>query len=505
MRFLTFVAAISVLFSTAHAQRTVSFADTADASDALIVAISDTDNLGDIAPVIGEDAVEALRRAVAATGYTAGAGATAKFVTGAEEFGEIHLIGVKPSGMRLRDWEDFGGRAGLAAKESNAARIAVIAPSANDDDLQHVALGSMLGAYAFDKYKSDAKAVSGDLVIVSANAASITRAYNTGHRHLADAVKWVRDMQSEPANVVYPQEFVRRARAQFRDVANISIEVLDVRAMERLGMNALLGVGRGSVRPPRLMIIRYNGGGNEAPTVFAGKGITFDSGGISLKKNDGMWRMKYDMSGAAIVTGATMALAKSRAPVNVIAVAALAENMPDGNAQRPGDVVKSMSGVTIEIMSTDAEGRLVLSDAMWYAQQEFKPALLVDVATLTGSVGRALGDEYAGVFSRDDEIAARLMAAGDVAGEDLWRLPMHPNHDVQIESVIADVKNGSTGSPGASTAAAFLGTFVKEETPWAHLDIAGVGWRFEETPTAPIGASGFGVRLLDRLARDGTN
>jgi leucyl aminopeptidase len=251
-----------------------------------------------------------------------------------------------------------------------------------------------------------------------------------------------------------------------------------------------------------MFIVRYQGAAaNVAPIAFVGKGITFDSGGISIKPNDGMWRMKSDMAGAAISIATVAALAKMKAPVNAVGVAALAENMPDGGAVRPGDVLTPRSGKTIEIMSTDAEGRLVLADGVWYAQERYKPSLLVDIATLTGSVGRALGDEYAGLFTRDDAVATRLMNSGEASGEDLWRLPLHPNHFEQIKSDIADIKNGSTGEPGASTGAAFIASFIKEETPWAHLDIAGVDWRDEATPTKPKGASGFGVLLLTELAR----
>ncbi len=487
----------------AAAQRSVGFAAGAQPGDGLIVAVADVGGVDALAGVLSDEALENLRRAVTATGFDPKNDAMVSFLTGDVDFGEVHLIAIKTDDMRLRDWEDFGGHAGLLAKHSKAARVSVLAPGAGEDGLQRAAVGAMLGAYTFDKYKSNATPVTGALSYIAENPQAAERAFNARGRHLGDAVLWARDMQSEPANIVYPEEFVRRARTQFLGVDNISIKVLDVRAMERLGMGAILGVGRGSERPPRMMIIEYNGGGDEAPIVFAGKGITFDSGGVSLKKNDGMWAMKADMTGAAVVTGATMALAKSGAPVNVVAIAALAENMPDGRAQRPGDVVKTMSGKTVEIMSTDAEGRLVLSDAVWYAQEQFSPSLLVDVATLTGSVGRALGDEYAGLFSRDDATAASLSAAGDASGEDLWRLPLHPNHDKQIKSVIADIKNGSTGAPGASTGAAFIGSFIKEETPWAHLDIAGVDWRTEATPTSPLGASGFGVRLLDELAREG--
>lgn len=488
--------------SSASAQRAVDFASAPSSGDALIIGVKDDSSLDALGAIIGAEALADLRRAIAATGFEFTAGVMANFVSGAEPYGEIHLVGLGEE-MRVRDWEDFGGLASLLANVSKAARVSVLAPEMDAGDAVNAAFGAIIGGYSFDKYKSTATPVTGALSFVTSNAGAARASFIGGRRHVADGVNWTRDMQSEPANVLYPEEFVRRARAQFNGVRNVSIEVLDVRAMERLGMGAILGVGKGSVRPPRMMIVRYNGdAAGAAPIVFAGKGITFDSGGISLKQNKGMWAMKADMTGAAAVMGATMGLAKSRAPVNVVAIAALAENMPGANAQRPGDVVKSMSGKTIEIMSTDAEGRLVLSDAVWYAQQQFNPRLLVDVATLTGSVGRALGDEYAGLFTRDDTIAERLQAAGEAAGEDLWRLPLHVNHYEQITSVIADVKNGDAGSPGASTGAAFIGSFVVDETPWAHLDIAGVDWREEALPTVPKGASGFGVRLLDRLARD---
>ncbi len=500
--FLTFFLAAIALALPAKAQRSIDFVGAAQEGDALIIAISDEETLDGLGEVIGEEALANVRRAITASAFEAEAGVTASFLSGAQAFGEIHLVGIAGEGMRARDWEDFGGRAAVLAKATKAARVTVLAPGAADADIINAAFGAAIGQYSFDKYKSDMEPLTGDLVFITDMPNDALATYQSERAHLAHSVKWARDMQSEPANVIYPEEFVRRARAEFKGVLNVTISVLDVRAMRNLGMGAILGVGKGSARPPRMMIMRYHGGGDEAPMVYAGKGITFDSGGISIKGNNGMWMMKADMTGAATVTAAVLSLAKSKAPVNVIAIAALAENMPDGGAQRPGDVVKTMSGLTVEIMSTDAEGRLVLSDALWYAQEQFNPSLLIDVATLTGSVGRALGDEYAGLFTRDDAIAERLSTAGEEAGEDLWRLPLHPNHKVQIKSVIADIKNGNTGSPGASTAATFIGSFVKEETPWAHLDIAGVDWLTEAKATVPVGASGFSVRLLDQLARD---
>ena len=266
-------------------------------------------------------------------------------------------------------------------------------------------------------------------------------------------------------------------------------------------MGSILRVGKGSARPPRMLVVQYRGA-DTAPVALVGKGITFDSGGISLKPGSGMWAMKGDMAGAAAVVGTALSLAKSRAPVNVVAVAALAENMPGSTATRPGDVVKAMNGRTIEIINTDAEGRLVLADGVAYAERKYNPAAIVDIATLTGSVGGALGDEYAGLLTRHDALADQLATAGRATGEELWRLPLHANYADDMKSDIADIKNSvEGGSPGAGFGGHFIGFFV-ENTPWAHLDIAGVDWRKTSLPAVPEGAVGYGVRLLDRYVRD---
>jgi leucyl aminopeptidase len=282
----------------------------------------------------------------------------------------------------------------------------------------------------------------------------------------------------------------------------VTIEVLDVPAMKKLGMGALTGVGAGSARPPRLLVVRYKGAGAPAggPVVLVGKGITFDSGGISIKPGANMGNMKMDMSGAAAVVGAVLSLSKSAAPVDVVAVAALAENMPDGGAIRPGDVLTAMNGKTIEVINTDAEGRLVLSDALVWSERNLKPAVVVDIATLTGSVGGALGDDYAGLFTRHDDLAARLTAAGAATGEELWRLPLHPSYAKDTSSTIADIKNSGDG-PGAGTGAHFIGEFISRDIPWAHLDIAGVAYG-GPSDWKPAGSAGYGVRLLDAFVRD---
>ncbi|MFT6407059.1 MAG: leucyl aminopeptidase [Arenicella sp.] len=308
-------------------------------------------------------------------------------------------------------------------------------------------------------------------------------------------------MNAEPANIIYPQTFVARAKAEFSGLKNVSIKVLDEKDIQKLNMGALWGVGKGSARPPRLLIIEYMAGGDEAPIVLAGKGITFDTGGISLKPNKKMWMMKGDLGGAGVVTGAVLAAARRGAPINLVAIAALAENMPSSTATRPGDVLTSMSGTTIEISSTDAEGRLVLSDAVHYAQVTYKPRILIDVATLTGSVGRALGDNYAGIFGRHDDIIEKLSTASKIAGEGVWRLPLDDTHFKQIESKYRDIINSGVGSPGASVGAAFIGTFVDEEQVWAHFDIAGVDYLEAGRPTVPAGDTGWGVRTLDEYLR----
>ena len=505
MRFAVFFVAFWAVIATgeALAGRNIEFADAPDQADGLIVGLKPGGSLAPLEVIIGKESFANLQRAVTQSDFSVVPGASKSFLTGAEAFGEIHLIGLDQDAMATRHWEDFGGRAAKIAAKSTAENIAVMALGQPDAPLSAIGFGAMLGQYSFDKYKTGANVKDGALILIGDDSQKSMAAFNGERRHVADSVIWARNIISEPGNVIYPASFVASARQALKGVSNVSISELNEKQMARLGMGALVGVGQGSARPPRLLVIRYNGAGKDVqPVVFAGKGITFDTGGISIKSRSGMWRMKYDMSGAASVTGAVISLAKSRAPVNVIAIAALAENMPSATAQRPGDVVKTMSGKTIEIMSTDAEGRLVLADAVWYAQERYNPALLVDLATLTGSVRTALSDEYAGLFTRDDAIAKKMMAAGEAAGEDLWRLPLHKNYDKQIKSVIADIKNSDAGAPGAGVGAAVIGTFVKDETPWAHIDMAGVGWRTDPTPTTPKGASAFGVRLLDQLARD---
>ncbi|MEO6382161.1 MAG: leucyl aminopeptidase, partial [Nitrobacter sp.] len=301
-------------------------------------------------------------------------------------------------------------------------------------------------------------------------------------------------------NVLYPEEFARRA-SQLRKIG-VGIDILDVKTMTKLGMGALLGVGQGSSRPSRTVIMRWNGGKKgEQPVAFVGKGVCFDTGGISIKSAGGMEDMKGDMGGAACVVGLMHALAARKAKVNVVGAIGLVENMPDGNAQRPGDIVTSMSGQTIEIINTDAEGRLVLADVLWYVAQKFKPKFMIDLATLTGAIMVALGTEHAGLFSNNDQLSERLIKIGVETGERVWRMPLGPEYDKQIDSQFADMKNTGGRHGGSITAAQFLQRFV-DDTAWAHLDIAGTAMGSPKSDINQSWGSGFGVRLLDRLVAE---
>ena len=383
--------------------------------------------------------------------------------------------------------------------------MTVAAEGLSAEQLAELATGMGIGEYRSDLHDTIDRA-GGDMApttIAASTAAAAEPLYRRRGVALIDAVTWTRDLSNEPANIVYPESFVERTRAAFAGVRGVTIEVLDVPAMERLGMGAILGVGQGSTRPPRMLIVRYRGeGAPENPIVMAGKGITFDSGGISIKPSANMGDMKMDMSGAASVTGAVLALARSEAPVHVVSIAALAENMPDGGAIRPADVLRAMNGKTIEIISTDAEGRLVLADALAYADARLSPAAVVDVATLTGAIGTALGDDYSGLFTRHDALATQLLSAGDATGEAMWRMPIHASYAEEAASPIADLRNGgSGGGGGASFGAYFIGEFISRSVPWAHIDMANEAWG-PANDVKPAGSAGWGVRMLERFVRD---
>jgi leucyl aminopeptidase len=376
------------------------------------------------------------------------------------------------------------------------------APDVTDDAAQ-VGIGYRLRSYAWGKVgKPASRDPKRGVRLLSSRATDVAPAMREADA-VSAGVALARDLISTPSNIKSPEFFVAETRKAFAGLP-VEITVFDEKQMAGMGMGGMIGVGQGSTRPPRLLAVSYRGAGTAAPIACVGKGITFDTGGISIKPADGMWRMRYDMSGAAACMGSVLAQARRGAPVNMVGVAALAENMPDGNAIRPGDVLTSMSGKTMEILNTDAEGRIVLADAVWWAQEVYKPRAVVTIATLTGAVRTALGDDYAGLLGNDDALAAAVTAAGTRAGEPVWRLPIHDSVYTDIrDSQVADVRNVvEGGAPGASIGAAFIGEWIKPGQPWAHLDIAGMAWRTSATATVPEGAVGFGVQLMDELARE---
>ena len=418
-------------------------------------------------------------------------------------FRKVVLIGAGGEALSARQLHDLGGHAAMAADdEDGLALITDGLNAATDAPSAHVALGYALGDYSFDAYKTEDEIEEDGEVRLIGSSQSDGDAFDTDLAYLAEGVFLARDLGTEPGNRLWPERFVDHVTAAFDGVNDITITVLDADGIRERGMGALMGVGQGSIHDPRLLVVEYAGGARgDAPIALVGKGVTFDTGGISIKPSQNMWYMKSDMSGAAAVAGAVLAAAKRGAAVNVVGLMPLAENMPSQDAIRPGDVLTSMSGKTVEVLNTDAEGRLLLLDAVHYAQVEHEPRLLLNIATLTGSAARATGDEYAAVITRDMALSLEMMEIGEAAGEDVWPLPLHPNHFEQIESRIADIKNIG-GSPGASIGAAVVGSFIAEDLAWVHLDIAGVDWRDEATPTAPIGHAGWGVRFMDALLRE---
>jgi leucyl aminopeptidase len=418
------------------------------------------------------------------------------------------VIGVgKVRDLKARDLVKLGGVAiGRVPRAADEATILADLPGGvpKPDSLAELALGMRLRAYSFDRYKTkrkegEEKPSEVEVTVAVANVAPVRKAY-AARDAVANGVDFARDLVNEPANVLYPVEFAERALTLKK--LGVAVEVLDVVAMKKLGMNTLLGVAQGSENEPRFVIMRWNGGKKGTnPIAFIGKGVCFDTGGISIKPAGSMEDMKGDMAGAACVVGLMQALAARKAKVNVVGAIGIVENSVDGKSQRPGDIVTTMSGQTIEVINTDAEGRLVLADVLHYVNTRFKPKFMVDLATLTGAIIIALGHEYAGLFSNDDRLADRLLKAGRQTGEKLWRMPVGPEFDKQIESKFADMKNVGGRPGGSCTAALILSRFV-DKTPWAHLDIAGTGMGSPQNDINKSWGSGFGVRLLDKLVAD---
>jgi leucyl aminopeptidase len=508
-RVVPFLALSAFFVSPADAQRALAIADYAlPETGAVAVAVRQGVPDEGAFAALDQRSGGALRRAVRTAGFLGDRG-TVLNLPGVGPYDQVLLVGTGSDPVTPRLLEDVGGLVGQAGVLSAAPEITLLWPEAGVPTAgAHLALGASLGQYTFRQYKTPKPAApvlgQGTLTVRVVDAGAASAAWRSDWAHVAEGVRFARDLKTEPGNVIYPETFVERTREAFEGVRGVSIEVVDEARMRELGMGAMLSVGVGSAQPPKLLLVRYRGAGDAAPVAFVGKGITFDSGGISIKPADNMWRMKHDMAGAAAATGAVLALAKRGARVNAIAVAALAENMPDGEAARPGDVVRTLGGLTFENLNTDAEGRIVLVDAIAYVQRQDKPSMLIDIATLTGSQVTAVGDEYGGLFSRDDALVADLVAAGAASGEELWRLPLHPSYAKDLESPIADLRNvGSGGRAGAGLGAHFIGAWVDPAVRWAHIDMASMAWRDDAPlPTVPLGASAYGVRLFDRFVRD---
>ncbi len=455
---------------------------------------------------IGGDAEVLATSATAAARFAGEAGAVVElFVSVEGTVRQVVLVGVGAG--ETADWEKAGGAitgrlltSGATSVVADLSAGATPTPKA----AAHFAAAAVQRAWRYDTYRTKLAEKSKPTLteITIAGAPDGTDAAWTEASAVTGGLDLTRWLVTSPPNVVYPESFVEKVT---KDVEGLGLEitVLDEAQMTELGMGSLLGVSQGSRREARILALKWNGAGADAPTLaFVGKGVTFDSGGISIKPGAGMEDMKWDMGGAGAVAGAMKALASRKAKANVVGVMGLVENMPDGAALRPSDVITSMSGQTIEVLNTDAEGRLVLCDCVTWVQQAHKPTTIVDLATLTGAMIVALGTENGGIFANDDALADQLIAAGKTTGDTLWRFPLSPAYDKLIDSPIADMKNVGPRGAGSITAAQFIKRFVDEGVKWAHLDIAGMVWSDKPGTNHDKGATGYGVRLLDQFVAD---
>jgi leucyl aminopeptidase len=455
------------------------------------------------APITPPVSAQSLVRDAAASGRFGGEAGAALDLYVNEGEAVLHLLLVGTGSKSATDMEKAGATISARLLTSGTVHVAVDGSGHDAGALAHLALAAQLRAWRIDTYRTKLtekqKPTLATLTLVS--EADGLAAGLAEMDALAQGVMFTRELVAEPANILYPESFV--ARCQPLADLGIEISVLDEADMAALGMGALLGVAQGSIRKPRLLALRWDGTGGTQPKplCFVGKGVTFDTGGISIKPAAGMEDMKWDMGGAGAVAGVMKALALRKANAHVVGICGLVENMPDGNAQRPGDIVTTMSGQTVEVLNTDAEGRLVLCDAIWWAQQTYQPDTLIDLATLTGAMIVALGHEHGGLFSNDEELADRLLVAGQTTGDKLWRFPLSDAYDKLLDSPIADIKNIGPRYAGSITAAQFIKRFVKDGVKWAHLDIAGMVWADKPGLTWDKGATGYGVRILDELVR----
>ena len=485
-------------------------------TDAFVVFAAEGGKLLEPGKWIDKKTEGALKRAIAAEKFEAKK-AQALVVTGPAGTTHAHIVvlGVgKPEELKAKDFEKLGSDlvGVLNRHKAASAEMAFCTEGLKMKGIScekacaGMALGALLNSYRFDKYLTkepkDKKPTLKSLHFTT-EAPAATRALFAQSRKTAEAVFLTRNLVSEPPNVIYPESFADIIKKELSPLG-IKVTVLGKKEIIAQGMGALMAVGQGSAREPKLVTMEYRGGAKGDKNIaFVGKGVTFDTGGISIKPSANMDEMKWDMAGAGAVTGLMKALAERKAKANVVGVVALAENMPSGEACRPGDIVTSMSGQTVEILNTDAEGRLILCDALWYCQEKFKPTHIVDLATLTGAVIIALGHEYAAVFSNDNDFAKHLIHAGKETGEELWRLPLSDAWDKELDSPAADIKNiGAGRGAGSAIGAHFLKRFIKDGVKWAHLDIAGVAWSDKPRTSVPKGASAFGVRLLDRYVAE---
>ncbi len=472
-----------------------------DDADAILVAIEDGRVLRPSARPIDEQAGGAVTRAIATGRFSGKKDQILDIVAPAGvKADRIIALGVgSQEGLSTLDRQKLGGATAAHCNKVGVRHIAI--PTTDAEAVADFLHGMALRSYRFDRYRTTQKETDLPTLTKVTLVADDTKAGEKKFASLqavAQGVTLTRDLVSEPANTLYPEEFARRAGELSK--LGVDVEVLGEEKMKALGMGALLGVGQGSARESQLVVMRWEGGSDSDPWLaVVGKGVTFDTGGISLKPGAGMEDMKFDMAGAGCVTGLMHALASRKAKANVVGVIGCVENMPSSNAQRPGDVVKTMSGQTIEVINTDAEGRLVLADALYYTVTTFKPKQVIDLATLTGAIIVALGSYQAGLFSNDDDLSAALTKAGAETGEELWRMPLGERYDKDINSDIADMKNVGKAREAGSTAGAVLLQRFVEKTPWAHLDIAGTAWARSDDALAPKGATGYGVRLLNRF------
>jgi leucyl aminopeptidase len=435
-----------------------------------------------------------------------GSSASEQFINDNGAVRRLLLVGTGTGAIGGEAAEKLGGTA-AGRLQTSGEKTAVIDLTGLDYDADaaaRVALGAALRSWRYDRYrtklKDNQKPTLEEIVVVGGGPGAAKR-YEQRWAPVVEGVSLTRELVTEPANIIFPESFVERVKASIKGIG-IEVEVLDRAAMEKLGMGALLGVAQGSVREGRLLVLKWNGGGKGQPTALVGKGVTFDTGGISIKPAAGMEAMKWDMGGAGAVAGALKALALRKAKANIVGICGLVENMPGGNAQRPGDVVTTMSGQTVEVINTDAEGRLVLADAVTYVQKTFNPSTIIDLATLTGAILISLGHEWAGLFSNNEELAGKLQQAAEESGDLVWRMPLAESFDRLIDSPIADMKNVGPREGGSITAAQFIQRFIETGVKWAHVDMAGKAWSDKAGATYEKGATGFGVRLLDQYVAD---